>query len=213
MEEQEDYIEDDDQENAHILVTKQAKDKEVQFRITPRENTDKQSEKNEETVTPVNIEIEETEPIPTPEILGDDTVSYKGKKIKIETKEDYWYILDCEMINDKQLAIYLRHSKNLDIFLVYDLEKEKYIAEKLGLDFTWYNDDITTLAYVNDSNVLHGYCEVCNYNDEVIYSADEEIQIIDLKILEKGKLQIQECTKKDCDLGLMENAAYKEINY
>lgn len=109
------------------------------------------------------------------------------------------------------MAIYLREGKNTKILLVYDLSKEEYIAEKKGNNFIWYGEDITTLVYTNLSDLLEGHYEVCDYNDKVIYSAEAKIKILDLKILKKGKLQVQGWTEQEYENN--EKGICKEITY
>ncbi|MDE7424853.1 MAG: hypothetical protein K2N51_14385 [Lachnospiraceae bacterium] len=177
------------------------------------------SENEEEVSIPTASEEEEKEEGENTSAIDifKDSIKYKGKEIKIKTEKDYWYIWDSELVNEKQVAIYLREAKELKILLVYDLDKEEYIVEKEGMDFTWYGEDITTLVYTNASKLLNGYYEVCDYNDKVLYSSKKGIRILDFDMVSKGKIKIRECTDEEFRLGIYADddkvGEYKEITY
>lgn len=146
-----------------------------------------------------------------------DSIKYKGKEIKIKTEKDYWYIWDCDLVNEKQVAIDLRAGKELHILLVYDLDKEEYIVEKEGMDFIWYGGDITTLVYTYRDSFWGGYFDICDYNDKVLYSTEKGITILDFELVSKGKIKIRECTDEEVRLGIYADddkvGEYKEITY
>lgn len=119
---------------------------------------------------------------------GGESFLYDGKEVPIGTdKSDGAYIMELEYINDTQIAVFCHYTLNAQIFLVYDTEKEEYIAKKTGLDFMWKDKDISTLVYV----VTDGKeTDLCNYNDEVLYHSKHAMGI--LSFTEDGKVEIQE---------------------
>ena len=132
----------------------------------------------------------------TPEITGDElsikkggeAFYYNGKEVPIGTyKSDGAYIMELEYINDTQIAVFCHYALNAEIFLVYDIEKEEYIAKKTGLDFTWKDKDISTLVYVTYNGKAS---DLYNYNDEVLYHSEHAMGI--LSFTQDGKVEIHE---------------------
>ena len=119
---------------------------------------------------------------------GGEAFYYNGKEVPIGTdKGDGAYIMELEYINDTQIAVFCHYALNAEIFLVYDIEKEEYIAKKTGLDFTWKDKDISTLVYVTYNGKAS---DLYNYNDEVLYHSEHAMGI--LSFTQDGKVEIHE---------------------
>lgn len=118
---------------------------------------------------------------------GGDAFFYEGKEVPLVTKESDAYIMEVEYINDTQIAVYCHLSLNAEVFLVYDTEKEEYILEKKGLNFTWKDKDISTLVYVTYDGKES---DLYNCNDEVLYHSEHSMGI--LSYTEDGKVEIEE---------------------
>ena len=95
--------------------------------------------------------------------------------------------MELEYINDTQIGVFCHYTLNAEIFLVYDIEKEEYIAKKTGLNFTWKDNDISTLVYVTYNGKAS---DLYNYNDEVLYHSEHSMGI--LSYTEDGKVEIEE---------------------
>lgn len=105
------------------------------------------------------------------------------KEIAFERMIDEGYPMNAEYLTDNQIMIKFHVSKDNNELLVYDLNKEKYITDKLGLNFKWLGDDISTLVYV-------GYKDFDNSDDRAIKNYEEDIlytSSCDLGILDYAK--------------------------
>ena len=90
------------------------------------------------------------------------------REIAFERFIDEGYPTSIKYLTDNQIIIEFHVSKDNNELLVYDLDKEEYIADKFGLNFSWFGDDISTLVYV-------GYKDFDNSDDRAIKNYEEDI--------------------------------------
>lgn len=102
--------------------------------------------------------------------LSEDWESFfiGDREIAFERFIDEGYPTSIKYLTDNQIIIEFHVSKDNNELLVYDLDKEEYIADKFGLNFSWFGDDISTLVYV-------GYKDFDNSDDRAIKNYEEDI--------------------------------------
>ena len=102
--------------------------------------------------------------------LSEDGESFfiGDREIAFERFIDEGYPMSVDYLTDNQIIIEFHVSNDNNELLVYDLDKEEYIADKFGLNFSWFGDDISTLVYV-------GYKDFDNSDDRAIKNYEEDI--------------------------------------
>lgn len=120
-----------------------------------------------------------------------DAFYYDGKEVAIGTDESEGaYIMEVKYVNNTQIAVFCHYTLDAQILLVYDTEKEAYIAKKTGLNFTWKDKDISTLVYVAGPELTDKDYVVYNYDDETLYHSEHAVGI--LSLTKDGKVKIEE---------------------